>query len=501
MSSTIPIRPLERIREALTSMPETECEDRAFAAGEVLMREGERYQHLALVIQGEIELLKRDREGREHWVGNIRPGQFLGLLLLSSGEPSFLTARAKTAGRMLSMPRRTFLRLLYNLPGFYQMIGPLLLGNLVSRYRRVVQLHLEVAELSRALAAEKQQLQAAIRELEATRNRLIQQEKMATLGQLTAGIAHEINNPIASLARAADAIEPALLAVFARPLAAADLELLRQALQEGLRHQPPQTEVQRERLDQLSARFPDLPRPLRRTLAQVEPRVLEEFAWFVVSHPTVQRPDLARRWVEMFEVGALLRRIRVAAARIGDLVRSLKGYSRPDRAEVADVDLRDGLRDTLVLFGYALKKFTLVVDLPEPLRVRGRPGELNQVWTNLILNACEAMGERGTLTLSGRIEPDGAVCVRVQDTGPGVPPELRERIFESGFSTKTPAGAEQGGLGLGLAIARGIVEQHGGRLSVENAPGGGAVFTVRLPAARAEPAAEEGPPSAGSGGA
>lgn len=478
---SIPIRRLEHIREALTSMPETECVDQPFAAGEELMREGGTYTHISLVIQGEIELSKRDHEGREHPVGHIRPGQFLGLLLLSSGEPSFLTARAKTAGRMLTMPRKTFLLLLYNLPGFYQMIGPLLLGNLVSRYRRVVQLHLKVAELSRELAAEKEQLQAAILELEATRNRLIQQEKMATLGQLTASIAHEINNPIAALSRAADAIEPALLEVFARPTDTASLDLLRQALLQGLRQQPLPSEVQRERIEQLSLRFPELPRPLLRTLAQVEPDALEEFAAHVIANPTVERKELARRWAELFEVGTLVRTMRVAAGRIGGMVRSLKGYSRQDKDTVDEVDLREGLRDTLVLFGYALKKFQVEVHLPEPLPARCRPSELNQVWTNLLVNACEAMGDSGKLMLTGGRDPDGSVWVRIADTGPGIPEELRERIFESGFSTKRPGDPTQGGLGLGLAIARGIVQEHGGTIVAENVPGAGAAFTVRLP--------------------
>ncbi len=484
---SIPIRRLEGVREALASMPETESVDVAFVEGQVLMREGERYDHIALVIHGELELFKRDDEAAEHKVGIIRAGQFLGLILLSSGEPSFLTARAKTAGSMLKMPRKTFLLLLYNLPGFYQMIGPLLLGNLVSRYRRVVQLHLDLAELSGALAAEKQQLQVVISQLEATRNRLIQQEKMATLGHLAAGIAHEINNPIASLARAADTLEPALLKVFSRAASAQELELLRQALLEGLRHQPLQTEVQRQRIDELTLRFPELPRPLVRSLAQVEPAALEEFVARVVSSPGATQKESARRWVEAFEVGTLTRSIRVAAARIGSIVRSLKGYSRQDRVEVAELDLREGLRDTLVLFGYVLKKFKVVVDVPVPLMAQCRPSELNQVWTNLILNACEAMGERGTLTLTGGVADDGAVWVRVQDTGPGVPPELMKRIFESGFSTKNPADAVQAGLGLGLAIARGVIESHGGRIQVENLAKGGAAFTVHLPGVQSEP--------------
>jgi signal transduction histidine kinase len=480
---TIPIRPLEKIRHALASMPETESVDVPFEAGEVLMREGERHDHISLVIQGEIELFKQNAEGEAFAVGTLRPGQFLGLLLLSSGETSFLTARARTAGRMLSMPRPTFLLLLYNLPGFNQMVGPLLLGNLVSRYRRVVQLHVEVAQLSGELAAEKQQLQATIQQLEATRNRLIQQEKLATLGQLVAGIAHEINNPIASLSRAADSIAPGLLNWFLTPPRAADLDLLRRAFLEGLNRQPLQTEVQRERLAQLEPRFPDLPRPLLRSLAQVEPALFEELAYYVISNPTVERQDLLRRWVEAFEVGTLVRTIRVASGRIGGIVRSLKGYSRQDKSVVDEVDLREGLRDTLVLFGYALKKYQVIIDLPALPPVRCRPSELNQVWTNLIVNACQAMGETGTLRVTCGPGDPGWVWVRIQDSGPGVPEALRERIFESGFSTKAAPTTEGAGLGLGLAIARGLIEQHHGRIAVANVPEGGAAFTVQLPVA------------------
>jgi signal transduction histidine kinase len=480
---TIPIRPLEKIRDALASMPETESEDVAFAAGEILMREGDKHERISLVIQGEIELTKQSADGGEYAVGTLRPGQFLGVLLLSSGGTSFLTARARTSGRLLRMPRDTFLLLLYNLPGFNQMVGPLLLGNLVSRYRRVVELHVKVAELTDALAAEKRQLQATIEQLEATRNQLIQQEKMATLGQLVAGIAHEINNPIASLSRAADSMAPALRNWLAAPPPAGDGELLAKALEEGLNRQPLQTEVQRRRLAELTTRFPDLPRPLLRSLAQIEPAVFEDLVFYVVAHPTVERRELVRRWVEVFELGTLVRTVRLAAARIGGIVRSLKGYSRQDKAVVDEVDLREGLRDTLVLLGYALKKYVVHVDLPALPPVRCRPSELNQVWTNLITNACQAMGDTGSLRVACGVGAPGWVWVRVQDSGPGVPPELREQIFESGFSTKRPAQPEAAGLGLGLAIAREIVEHHGGRIEVSDAPGGGAVFTVHLPTA------------------
>jgi signal transduction histidine kinase len=108
---------------------------------------------------------------------------------------------------------------------------------------------------------------------------------------------------------------------------------------------------------------------------------------------------------------------------------------------------------------------------------------LNQVWTNLILNACQAMGENGTLRITCGTVGDHMVRVNIRDSGPGVPEELRQRIFEEGFSTKESG--TSGGMGLGLAIAKGIIEKHRGRIEVENVAEGGAAFTVFLPTAAA----------------
>jgi signal transduction histidine kinase len=479
--SSIPIRSLEVIRETLSSIPGTGSSEQQFSAGEVLMREGERYDYISLVISGELRLTKRDEDGMDRRVGRVRPGQFLGLIQLSSGEPSFLTARAKADGSMLRFDRNTFTTLLYENEEFGELVGPLLLGNLVHRYRRVVQLHLKVSELTQDLEDEKKQLQATIRELKATRNQLIQQEKMATLGQLVAGIAHEINNPIASLSRAADSIEPQLDTLFSSPMDSGMASFLKQAFHAGLTRGTMQTESQRARIDELAARFPDLPRPVLRSLSQIEPDLFAGFEAAVARIPKANQTAVARRWMEIFEAGVLVRNMRVASKRIGNIVRSLKGYSRQDKAAEEEVDVREGLHDTLVLFGYALKKFSVEVDLPEIPVVHCNASELNQVWTNLILNACQAMGDRGRLRVSCGTIGDRMVWVNIQDSGPGVPEPLRRRIFEEGFSTKEARKA--GGLGLGLAIAKGIVERHHGRIEVENVAEGGAAFTVFLPTA------------------
>lgn len=478
---SIPIRPLEKIREVLLTIEEAQIQTQETRPGQVLLEEGTLNSRISLIVRGEIELLKRSDEGEEYEVGVLRAGQFLGLLSLSSGEPSFFTARARQPGTLLTMPRDRFLHLLHTRTDFNQLVAPLLLGNLVDRYRRVVKLHVEVAQLTRDLDREKRVLEETIAQLEATRNRLVQQEKLATLGQLTAGIAHEINNPIASLSRSVDAIGPQLRELLGRPFAAPLVPLAVEAFERGLNRTSIQTETQRERMEELARAHPRLPRSLLRSLAQVEPEVLARWLSAVDRVVDGSPVDTLDRLMAGFEAGVLVRNARLAASRIGSIVTSLKSYSRQDRAQQESVDLREGIQDTLVLFGYILKKFTVVVDLPTIPPVTCRPSELNQVWTNLILNACQAMGESGTLwVLCGSTGKQG-VWVRIQDSGPGVPQALREKIFESHFTTKQSDSLHASGLGLGLAIARSIVEKHGGRIEVHNAEDGGAVFTVTLP--------------------
>jgi signal transduction histidine kinase len=480
---SIPIRPLEKIREVLLSIEDAGIATQDMEEGEVLLQEGELNRSVSLVVRGEIELFKRSDEGEEYPLGVLRPGQFLGLLSFSSGEPSFFTARAKHSGTMLTLPREQFLRLLQSRRDFNQLVAPLLLGNLVDRYRRVVKLHLEVAQLTRDLDLEKRALEETIAQLEATRNRLVQQEKMATLGQLVAGIAHEINNPIASLSRSVEAMEPQMQRLLAGPWEASLLALAREAFSQGLNRKTLQTEEQRRRLAELMEESPELPRSMARTLAQVDPEVLRRWEGAVRSLGDGCPTHALGRLVESFEAGVLVRNARLASSRIGSMVGSLKSYSRQERAEQEPVDLREGLQDTLVLFGYILKKFNVVVDLPSVPQVTCRASEMNQVWTNLILNACQAMGETGTLwVMCGNVGME-KVYVRIQDSGPGVPTAIREKIFESHFTTKQSDALHASGMGLGLAIARSIVEKHRGTIEVQNAEEGGAVFTVKLPVA------------------
>jgi len=179
----------------------------------------------------------------------------------------------------------------------------------------------------------------------------------------------------------------------------------------------------------------------------------------------------------------LLQEAKESTRRITELVNAVKSYSQLDRAETQRVDIAEGLESTLVMLGHKLGNEIKVVrdftDLPE---MDVRPGELNQVWTNLIDNAIDAMDGAGTLTITTRIDGDDVV-VSIGDTGPGMPADVQARAFEPFFTTKDVGK----GTGLGLDISRRIiVENHQGEISIASQPGE-TVLTVRLPKGTAGP--------------
>ena len=181
--------------------------------------------------------------------------------------------------------------------------------------------------------------------------------------------------------------------------------------------------------------------------------------------------------VAAFQLGSSLRVIQVAAQKVATVIRGLRAYSRVDEETVSDVDVRTGIEDSLIVHQHEMRDGIEVVrsfdDIPP---IRARPAELNQVWSNLIRNAVQAMDGRGRLTIAVRAA-DAGVEIGVSDTGCGIPPEVCGRIFEPHFSTKR---GTEFGLGLGLAIARSIVDHHGGRIVVDSQPGA-TTFRIWLP--------------------
>jgi signal transduction histidine kinase len=317
-------------------------------------------------------------------------------------------------------------------------------------------------------------------------------EHLAGLGKLAAGLAHELNNPVAAIQRAAaewgrtvDALEAVgreLLQDAVGTTAVAGVEALRDDAADGL---PPGDPFARgDAEDAVAAVLERLGVADAWVLAEglvasgVRAEALER------ATDGLEPAAAARllRWFEATHSAAALRRELVAAAdRVVGLVAAAKGFSQLDRALVsADLDVRQGLADTLTVMAHALRdrRVTLREEhAPDLPRVHGVAVELNQVWLNLIDNAIDAAGPGGTVTLRTRAHAQ-EVLIEVEDDGAGIAPDLVWRVFEPFFTTK-PVGE---GTGLGLDLVRRVVMGHGGDVTVQSAPGR-TVFQVRLPAA------------------
>jgi signal transduction histidine kinase len=320
----------------------------------------------------------------------------------------------------------------------------------------------------------------------------LQDEKMISLGKLSAGLAHELNNPVSAIERSAALLEDRLSDTeqATRALAASSLTNPQLAAIDAMRAccLAPQAHgllspiQEAERAEAIADWLADrgLDSAIAGSLAEtaVTLEALDRIAQAVSGPPL----GAGLRWVAAeSSVRGIAREIQEAAMRISGLVTAVKGFTHMDQAAVAEaVDLEPGLRNTVaVLKAKArLKSAAVIVNVDPGLpRVRGFAGELNQIWANLIDNALDAVPDSGRVDVTAICERQ-RVVVRVVDNGAGIPAEIRKRLFEPFFTTK-PVGQ---GTGLGLDIVRRLVIHNDAEIDIESAPGR-TEFRVSLPLA------------------
>ena len=432
----------------------SQSQDVNLKAGDVYARQGDPPEAMFVLLEGEFQW--RGEFGGETIVIAGRVGDVTGALPFSRMKQFTVTGRAVTDGRILRFPSSLFPELIQKMPE----LAKRLVGVMADRIREVTRLEQ-------------------------------QRDRLAGLGKLSAGLAHELNNPASAAKRAASQLRSTLHRV-----KEASHELGRREL----------TSTQKFEIERLEASFTrrDEPPPDALTISDLEDQIDSLLRSHGQNDLWQLAAELAQRGVKpaaleslfenldavtartalvriaaSLEIASLLNEIESSTSRISELVGAIKEYTFMDQAPVQNVDVVKSLEATLTILHHKLKRGVTVQRNYQqvPLLVNSFGSELNQVWTNLIDNAIDAMGGRGELRVR-TYRDDGCVVVEIADNGSGISPEISSHIFEPFFTTK---GVGEG-TGLGLDTVQRIVKKHRGNVQVDSKPGD-TRFQVWLPLA------------------
>jgi signal transduction histidine kinase len=417
------------------------------APGEELFAEGSTGDRAYVIQRGQLEIIKNSTEG-EVLLAVRETGEVIGEMSLLESTPRMASVRARTDSLLYAITKDQLEELLATSPT----AANAMFHTVLSRWR-------------------------------STEAMLRQSEKMAQLGTLTAGVAHELNNPAAAVYRSTEQLENAI-----EHRSQAQSNLIR--LSTTSDQKVTINELEGRAMEQ-AAHPPEMDSLTRSDQQDAIEIWLEDRGWedaWELSPALVdldfQVDDLERLtgqfsqeqlvilldWLcATYTTFNLLAAVKIGAGRISEIVKALKTYSYLDQAPIQNIDIHEGLDNTLLILGSKLKsgidvRREYANELPI---VQAHGSELNQVWTNILDNAIDALDGEGVITIRTRQEGQG-VFIEIEDNGPGIPPEIQSRIFDPFFTTK-PVGK---GTGLGLDISYNIiVQKHRGKINVTSQPG------------------------------
>jgi signal transduction histidine kinase len=440
-------------------------EERRFQPGEIMAREGEPLDHLTVLLEGEIRIQRGNGPGT--LVFRVYAGQVTGMLPYSRLTQYGGTVQAVLPTRVALLHKKFFPEMVQRIP----LLGQRLVALMSDRIRETTRME-------------------------------TQRDKLVALGKLSAGLAHELNNPAAAAQRSTASLREALQTVrdasirLARhALTAEQRDMIISFEQEAAQNVPTISAdplAQSDREERVAAwleghHMPDAWKIAPAlTDAGVGISKLESLAAQVGDTVVC---DALIRIASIVTISRLINEIEISTRRISELVRAIKEYSYMDQTAMQEVDVHQGIENTLTILHHNLKGGVKVVreyaaDLP---RLCAFGSELNQIWTNLISNAIEAMQGKGELRVRTARDLD-RVLVEIGDNGPGIPPDVLPRIFDPFFTTK---GVGEG-TGLGLDTVCRIVRNHHGEIRVSSHPGD-TRFQVYLPVAQPEAQASISP--------
>lgn len=443
--------------------------ERQMHPGEVLAQQGKTTRNLWILLEGSVRISYRDGSGRDQTEHILKAGASIGEVTLLAGVPAPTTLSAASECELLELDEEHFWTLMTACPEVRKAI----LGNMAMRLSKI-------------------------------QSTTFQQEKMAALGTLAAGLMHELNNPGAAARRAASTLREKMARLHSLSARLSRTEL---------------THEQKDRLFELQKYA--LTSRLTQALSTIEQTDAEDALaeWMETAHvsdswklaPTfisigmdVEELRCAREsfsaeilsdalnWLDaLVSSQQLVGIIEESIGRVTDLVDAVKSYAYEGRGQRQDIDLNESIHGTMVMLGHKLRERQIALEKsfdPALPHLATECQGLNQVWTNLLDNAIDAAGERGRIrvetwseTVALNSVQDGKtrrdLCVLIGNSGPGIPPETQPNIFDPFFTTKS-VGA---GTGLGLGIVYRIVEQCGGNIRFSSEPGN-TEFVVRLPA-------------------